>query len=74
MVKYIFKKLVDGAGVIMKNPVPFYFLPILTSLAFTAPPANFSGWEMVFEDEFEGTSLDKSKWNPTYNWGHTHNH
>lgn len=38
------------------------------------PPANMSGWTMVFNDEFEGNALDKSKWNPTYNWGHTHNH
>lgn len=38
------------------------------------PPASSAGWTMVFNDEFEGSSLDKSKWNPTYNWGHTHNH
>lgn len=42
--------------------------------SFADPPSNFSGWEKVFEDNFEGTTLDKSKWNPTYNWGHTHNH
>ena len=28
----------------------------------------------MFEDNFDGTSLDKTKWNPTYNWGPTHNH
>ena len=44
------------------------------SLVLADPPANFSGWEKVFEDDFDGTSLDKSKWNPTYNWGPTHNH
>ena len=44
------------------------------SLAFADPPANFSGWDKVFEDNFDGTSLDKKKWNPTYNWGPTHNH
>lgn len=38
------------------------------------PPATLSGWEKVFDEEFDGTSLDASKWNPTYNWGHTHNH
>lgn len=38
------------------------------------PPKNFSGWDLVFEDNFDGTSLDKSKWNSTYNWGPTHNH
>ena len=44
------------------------------TLAFADPPANFSGWDKVFEDNFDGTSLDKKKWNPTYNWGPTHNH
>ena len=39
-----------------------------------APPSSLNGWNMVFNDEFDGTKLDKSKWNPTYNWGHTHNH
>ncbi len=42
--------------------------------SFADPPSNFSGWELVFEDNFDGTSLDKTKWNPTYNWGPTHNH
>ncbi len=46
----------------------------LFSSAFAAPPATSAGWTMVFNDEFDGNSLDKSKWNPTYNWGHTHNH
>ncbi|MFA6778680.1 MAG: glycoside hydrolase family 16 protein [Paludibacteraceae bacterium] len=38
------------------------------------PPSNLDGWDLVFSDEFDGSSLDKSKWNSTYNWGHTHNH
>lgn len=46
----------------------------LTSSVWADPPKNFSGWDLVFEDNFDGNSLDKSKWNPTYNWGHTHNH
>lgn len=46
----------------------------LAALSFADPPANFSGWDLVFEDNFDGNSLDLSKWNPTYNWGHTHNH
>lgn len=58
------------------NKRHFFFAVFLLpfSFAIAAPPANFSGWELVFEDNFDGTSLDKSKWNPTYNWGHTHNH
>ncbi len=46
----------------------------LFTAAYAAPPTSSAGWTMVFNDEFEGNSLDKSKWNPTYNWGHTHNH
>lgn len=46
----------------------------MTVVAVADPPANFSGWELVFEDNFDGNTLDTSKWNPTYNWGHTHNH
>ncbi|MCQ2106562.1 MAG: family 16 glycosylhydrolase [Fibrobacter sp.] len=43
-------------------------------IALADPPKNFSGWDLVFEDNFDGNSLDLKKWNPTYNWGHTHNH
>ncbi|MFT3739245.1 MAG: RICIN domain-containing protein [Breznakibacter sp.] len=32
------------------------------------------GWTLVFEDNFDGTSLDLSKWNYHYRWGRTHNH
>lgn len=46
----------------------------LAGISLADPPANFSGWELVFEDNFDGNSLDLKKWNPTYNWGHTHNH
>ena len=46
----------------------------LFTVSYAAPPESSAGWTMVFNDEFEGNSLDKSKWNPTYNWGHTHNH
>lgn len=41
---------------------------------YAAPPKTLAGWEQVFADEFEQDSLDLSLWNPTYNWGHTHNH
>ncbi len=32
-------------------------------------PANDSNWELVFSDEFDGSSLDLSKWNTTYYYG-----
>lgn len=59
----------------MKNRLIITLICILPYIHLMAtPPASLSGWEMVFNDEFDGNSLDKSKWNPTYNWGHTHNH
>lgn len=59
----------------MKNTFLVFMVSLLCCMGVMAePPASLSGWTKVFSDEFEGTSLDKSKWNPTYNWGHTHNH
>lgn len=62
----------------MKNTMYRYILSFslscLALFAYAEPPASLNGWNLVFNDEFDGESLDKSKWNPTYNWGHTHNH
>lgn len=59
----------------MKNTFLAFMVSLFCCVGLMAePPASLSGWTKVFSDEFEGTSLDKSKWNPTYNWGHTHNH
>ncbi|SHL36536.1 family 16 glycosylhydrolase [Fibrobacter sp. UWEL] len=57
-----------GAGLFVAG------IACVANIAWADPPANFGGWDLVFEDNFDGTSLDTSKWNPTYNWGHTHNH
>lgn len=46
----------------------------LAAVAVADPPSNYSGWDLVFEDNFDGDALDLTKWNPTYNWGSTHNH
>lgn len=58
----------------MKNASAVFIGLVWASIACAVPPANFSGWELVFEDNFDGDALDLTKWNPTYNWGHTHNH
>lgn len=59
----------------LKGAKPAFLLLVAGSaVSFANPPANFSGWDLVFEDNFDGNSLDLTKWNPTYNWGHTHNH
>ena len=36
---------------------------------FVEHPKDDSNWELVFSDEFDGTSLDLSKWNTTYYYG-----
>jgi beta-glucanase (GH16 family) len=41
-----------------------------------AAPPDYEGrrWTLVFLDEFDGTSLDRSRWNHHYPWSRTHNH
>ena len=53
---------------------------IIPSLAQGPGPVRAPGnWSLIFDDEFNGTSLDLSKWSYNYpvDWphgGHTHNH
>jgi autotransporter-associated beta strand protein len=44
--------------------------------AAKARAAAPAGYQLVFADEFNGSSLDTMKWNYNYPWGdgHTHNH
>ncbi|MCD7776868.1 MAG: glycoside hydrolase family 16 protein [Firmicutes bacterium] len=40
-----------------------------------ARPAHLSDeYKLVFDEEFDGDTLDLSKWNYNYPWGNTHNH
>jgi beta-glucanase (GH16 family) len=41
-------------------------LSLQCSNTFASPPGNASDWALTFGDEFEGTSLDLSKWATTY--------
>ncbi|MFO1417142.1 MAG: family 16 glycosylhydrolase [Methylotetracoccus sp.] len=43
-------------------------LAALSSAMLTAPSAE-AGWQMTFSEEFNGTSLDTSKWITTDGWG-----
>lgn len=47
---------------------------IYSEAASPTPPKGDSGWKLVFDDEFDGTSLDTTKWSYNYPWGNTHNH
>lgn len=38
------------------------------------PPASGGNWRLVFQDEFNGSSLDRSKWSTGYPWSRYHNH
>lgn len=38
----------------------------------TSAPDLSDGWGLVFNDDFDGTSLDTSNWNYNYPWGNTH--
>ncbi len=39
-----------------------------------APEFLKDGYKMVFQDEFDGDSLDTTKWGYNYSWGNSHNH
>jgi beta-glucanase (GH16 family) len=38
-----------------------------------AGPADLPGWTLTFDDEFDGNSLDLTKWNPKDPWGRERN-
>jgi beta-glucanase (GH16 family) len=46
-------------------------LQLLTTSAMADVPAQLNPltWKVVFSDEFNGTSLDTTKWNTTFPWG-----
>ncbi len=50
-------------------------LPVAVMLLFIdSVQAAPSGYELIFTDEFNGSSLDTLKWQDKYPWGRTHNH
>ena len=42
---------------------------LLPAFSHAAPPGSLSSWTQTFGEEFNGTSLDTSKWNTGYGWG-----
>jgi beta-glucanase (GH16 family) len=62
----------------MKNPFFAYLLlALLASSGFgpslSAGTADLPGWTLTFDDEFDGNSLDLTKWNPKDPWGRERN-
>ncbi len=54
----------------------YALLLLLSPALFSQPTGQSGGWSLIFEDNFNGSSLDLSKWSYNYPWGngHTHNH
>lgn len=48
--------------------------PVIENADIKPPEFLEEGYELVFDDEFEGDALDTSKWGYNYSWGHSHNH
>jgi hypothetical protein len=48
--------------------------PIIEDADIEPPSFLKEGYKLVFDDEFDGDTLDTSKWGYNYSWGHSHNH
>jgi beta-glucanase (GH16 family) len=46
---------------------------LIFSVSALAGPANKPGWKLTFDDEFDGTTLDLTKWTPQDPWGRERN-
>jgi len=54
----------------MKTATRRWLAPILAATMLSAPPAALaSGWKLVFEDNFDGSALDRSVWATRYIYG-----
>lgn len=48
--------------------------PVIEDTDIEAPDFLPEGYKLVFDDEFDGDTLDTTKWGYNYSWGHSHNH
>lgn len=48
--------------------------PVIEDADIEPPKFLKEGYKLVFDDEFEGDTLDTEKWGYNYSWGHSHNH
>lgn len=52
----------------------FVTILLYGSLQAQQPQGPGGQWNLVFEDNFDGNTLNTQKWNYNYTWGRTHNH
>lgn len=48
--------------------------PVIENADVERPGYIDERYKLVFNDDFEGDTLDTSKWGYNYSWGHSHNH
>ncbi len=48
--------------------------PVLENENVERPDYIDERYKLVFNDDFDGDSLDTTKWGYNYSWGHSHNH
>jgi len=52
-----------GASMVSRISFPVFFLIAAAGMLQAAPPDGSGySWKLIFKDEFEGTSLDRTKW------------
>lgn len=47
---------------------------LFSVVSYAQPVGPTGAWDLAFEDNFNGTTLDTKKWGYNYPWGATHNH
>ena len=61
--------LMSGSG-LMRIEFPVLEVPA----GVTRPAMLDDGYQLVFDDEFDGDTLNRKNWGYNYSWGHSHNH
>lgn len=65
---YMRLPVVKGSGI---RRIQF---PVIENAKVERPDYIDERYKLVFNDDFDGDSLDTTKWGYNYSWGHSHNH
>ncbi len=65
---YMRLPVVKGSGI---RRIQF---PVIEDSGVERPGYIDDRYELVFNDDFDGDTLDTTKWGYNYSWGHSHNH